>query len=216
MKLALLKEHTGRRLTFLGWLVTLILIAAVFIGFTASLYPFLAPDAPPHKGLLVVEGWIHDFALDEAVTIYRTGDYSKIICTGVPIETGSYIQAFKSYPEMTRARLLDMGVDPSEIIIAIGEETNKDRTYVAATALREAFMAYNIDETNIHLITTGPHGRRSRLLFQKALGKDYHVGITCLEDSGYDPDHWYIYSQGVRKVIGEWIAYTYAKLFFHP
>ena len=77
-------------------------------------------------------------------------------------------------------------------------------------------MAYNIDETNIHLITTGPHGRRSRLLFQKALGKDYHVGITCLEDSGYDPDHWYLYSQGVRKVLGEWIAYTYAKLFFHP
>jgi uncharacterized SAM-binding protein YcdF (DUF218 family) len=216
MKLALLKEHTGRRLTFLGWLVTLILIATVFIGFTASLYPFLAPDAPPHKGLLVVEGWIHDFALDEAVTIYRTGDYSKIICTGVPIETGSYIQAFKSYPEMTRARLLDMGIAPSEIIIAIGEETNKDRTYVAATALREAFMAYNIDETNIHLITTGPHGRRSRLLFQKALGKDYHVGITCLEDSGYDPDHWYLYSEGVRKVISEWIAYTYAKLFFHP
>lgn len=216
MKLALLKEHTGRRLTWLGWLATLILIVAVFAGFTASLYPFLTPEAPPHKGVLVVEGWIHDFALDEAITIYREGDYSKIICTGVPIETGSYIQAFKSYPEMTRARLLDMGVDPSEIIIAIGEETKKDRTYVAATALREAFMAYNIGETNIHLVTTGPHGRRSRLLFQKALGQDYHVGITCLEDSGYDPDRWYLYSQGVRKVVGEWIAYTYAKLFFHP
>lgn len=216
MKLALLKEHTGRRLTFMGWLVTLVLIAAVFIGFTARLYPFLAPEAPPHKGLLVIEGWIHDFALSDALDIYHEGDYSKIICTGVPIETGSYIQAFKSYPEMTRARLLNMGVDPSEIIIAIGEETKKDRTYVAATALREAFMAYNIGETNIHLVTTGPHGRRSRLLFQKALGKDYHVGITCLEDSGYDPDRWYLYSQGVRKVIGEWIAYTYAKLFFHP
>ena len=216
MKLALTKEHTGRRLTFHGWLVVVILIAAVFFGFVANLYPFLAPEAPPHKGLLVVEGWIHDFALDEAVRMYKTGDYSKIICTGVPIETGSYIQAFKSYPEMTAARLRKLGIPENEIIIAIGEETNKDRTYVAATALREAFMAYNIEESNIHLITTGPHGRRSRLLFQKALGNDYHVGITCLDDSGYDPDHWYLYSQGVRKVLGEWIAYTYAKLFFHP
>ena len=216
MKLSLTKEHSGQRLTLVGWLVVAILIAAVFFGFVANLYPFLAPDAPPHKGLLVVEGWIHDFALDEAVCMYKTGDYSKIVCTGVPIETGSYIQAFKSYPEMTAARLRKLGIPESEIIIAIGEETNKDRTYVAATALREAFMAYNIGESNIHLVTTGPHGRRSRLLFQKALGNDYRVGVTCLEDSGYDPDRWYAYSQGVRKVLGEWIAYTYAKLFFHP
>jgi len=216
MKLALTKEHAGRRLTRWGWLLVVLLSVAVFTGFVANLYPFLAPEAPPHKGLLVVEGWIHDFALDEAVRMYKSGDYSKIVCTGVPIETGSYIQAFKSYPEMTAARLRKMGIPAGEIIIAIGEETKKDRTYVAATALREAFMAYNIGETNIHLVTTGPHGRRSRLLFQKALGKDYHVGITCLADSGYDPDRWYAYSQGVRKVLGEWIAYTYAKLFFHP
>ena len=87
---------------------------------------------------------------------------------------------------------------------------------MAATALREHLIAFNIEETNIHLVTTGPHGRRSRLLFQRALGKDYEVGITCLEDSGYEPDHWYAYSQGVRKVIGELIAYTYAKFQFLP
>ncbi len=216
MKLALLKEHTGRRLTLRGWVLVALLSMAVFTGFTAGLYPFLAPESPPHEGLLVVEGWIHDFALDEAVHIYKTGNYSKIVCTGVPIETGSYIQAFKSYPEMTTARLLELGIDPSEIITAIGDETKKDRTYVAAIALREAFIAHNIEGTNIHLVTTGPHGRRSRLLFQKALGKEYHIGITCLEDSGYDPGRWYAYSEGVRKVIGELIAYTYAKLFFYP
>lgn len=164
----------------------------------------------------MIEGWIHDFALDEAVILYRAGNYSKIVCTGVPIETGSYIQAFKSYPEMTAARLHKMGIPDNEVITAIGDVAKKDRTYLSAVALREAFMAYNIDERNLHLITTGPHGRRSRLLFQKALGKDYLIGITCLEDAGYDPDHWYAYSQGVRHVISEFIAYTYAKLFFHP
>ncbi len=216
MKFELTKEHTGLKPTWQGRLLIALLIIAVFVGLTANLYPFLAPDKPPHKGLLVVEGWIHDFALDEAVRMYRTGDYSKIICTGVPIETGSYIQAFKSYPEMTTARLLELGIDKSDIITAISEETKKDRTYVAATALRQYIMAYNIEETNIHLVTTGPHGRRSRLLFQKALGKDYNVGVTCLDDFGYDPDRWFAYSDGVRKVLGELIAYTYAKLFFYP
>jgi uncharacterized SAM-binding protein YcdF (DUF218 family) len=214
MKLALTKEHTGKRLTWLGRLILTILIAGVLVGAIANLYPFLAPEKPPHKGLLVVEGWIHDFALDEAVRIYRAGDYSKIICTGVPIETGSYIQAFKSYPEMTTARLIEMGIDKSDIITAISEETKKDRTLIAANAMRQYLMAYNIGETNVHLITTGPHGRRSRLLFQRALGKNYSVGVTSLEDTGYDPDHWYAYSDGVRKVIGEFIAYIYAKCVF--
>ena len=216
MKLALTKEHTGRCPTWQGGVLIAILIIAILFGFLANLYPFLAPNKPPHQGLFVIEGWIHDFALDEAVRMYKTGDYSKIICTGVPIETGSYIQAFKSYPEMTTARLLELGIDPSEIITAIGDETKKDRTYVAATALREYLIAFNIGETNVHLVTTGPHGRRSRLLFQRALGADYTVGVTCLEDSGYEPDHWYAYSQGVRKVIGEFIAYTYAKFQLHP
>lgn len=165
---------------------------------------------------MVVEGWIHDFALDEAVIIYRAGDYSKIICTGVPLETGSFLLQYKSYPEMTAARLRRLGIPEDQIVVAIADETKKDRTYLAAVALREAFLAYNIKETDLHLVTTGPHGRRSRMLFQKALGKDYNIGITCLEDSSYDAENWYTCSEGVRTVLNELIGYTYAKLFFHP
>ncbi len=165
---------------------------------------------------MVVEGWISDSALDEAVRLYRVGNYSKLICTGGLIETGSYLQLFKSYPEMTATRLRKLNLPESEIMVTIAHKAQKDRTYRAAVALRERFLADAITETQIHLVTTGPHGRRSRLLFQKALGNEYVIGITCLEDSDYDPDEWYAYSQGVRKVIGELIAYTYAKLFFQP
>lgn len=216
MKFALIKEHTGWKLTWMGRLLVVIVLIGIFIGFTANLYPFLAPEGAPRKGLMVVEGWIHDFALDEAVTLYRAGDYSKIVCTGVPIETGSYIQQYKSYPEMTAARLNKMGIAPEEIVVAVADYEKKDRTYLAATALRQAFMAYNIEETNLHLITTGPHGRRSRMLFQKALGEDYNIGITCLDEYAYDKKDWYTCSEGVRSVVGELIAYTYAKFFFHP
>jgi hypothetical protein len=68
----------------------------------------------------------------------------------------------------------------------------------------------------MHLVTVGPHGRRSRMLFRKALGKDYSIGVTCLEESSYDADDWYTCSDGVRSVMGEFIAYVYARLFFHP
>jgi uncharacterized SAM-binding protein YcdF (DUF218 family) len=216
MKIALIRKHTGWRLTWSGRLLIALIVIGLAIGLTSGLYPFLAPEKGPHQGLMVVEGWIHDFALDEAVALFRNGDYSKIICTGVPIETGSYIQDYKSYPEMTAARLRKLGVDPDRIVVTVGEETRKDRTYAAAVALREAFITYNIEETDLHLVTTGPHGRRSRMLFKKALGDDYHIGITCIEEYNFDRGNWYTSSEGVRAVIGELIAYTYAKLFFHP
>jgi hypothetical protein len=54
------------------------------------------------------------------------------------------------------------------------------------------------------------------MLFQKALGKDYNIGITCLDESTYDQEDWYTCSEGVRSVLSELFAYTYAKLFFHP
>ena len=216
MKFAMTKEYTGRKLTWLARLLIAVLLIGVFTGLAANLYSFLAPEKGPHKGLMVVEGWIHDFALDEAVIMYRAGNYSKIVCTGIPIETGSYIQQYRSYPEMTAARLEKMGIDPDEIVVTVADYEKKDRTYLAAVALRQAFMTYNIEETDLHLVTTGPHGRRSRMLFQKALGEDYNIGITCIDEYSYDKEDWYTCSQGVTSVLDELIAYTYAKFFFHP
>lgn len=216
MRIALVKEYTGRRLTWWSWLFILFLLIGLAGAFLFNLYSFMTPDKLPKTGIMVVEGWIHDFALDEAVFMYRGGDYSKIICTGVPVETGSYIQDFDSYPEMTRARLIQLGIPKDQIIIAEADDSQKDRTYRSAEAMRNILIAYNIDERNFHLVTVGPHGRRSRMLFQKALGKDYRIGVTCLEPGSYDPESWYTCSEGVRDVVGEFIAYTYAKLFFHP
>ena len=103
-----------------------------------------------------------------------------------------------------------------DITIAIAEDTSKDRTYAAAVALREAFMAYGITETNLHLVSTGPHGRRSRMLFQKALGDEYRIGVTSIEEYNYNGKDWFTCSEGARNVLGEMIAYLYAKFFFHP
>lgn len=216
MRFALTNTKLRKRPTWLGWILITTLILGLIFGFLKNVYPFLAPQKPPHQGLMIVEGWIHDFALDDAITLFKQGNYSKIVCTGVQIETGSYIQQFKSYPEMTAARLKKMGVPEEKIIVTVADDAKKDRTYLAAVALREAFIAYNLKEKNLHLITTGPHGRRSRLLFQKALGDKYNIGITCLDDMGYDPEKWYIYSEGVRAVMSEFIAYSYAKLIFRP
>jgi len=191
-------------------------LTALFMILTSNIHPFLAPEKPPQKGLMVIEGWIHDTALDEAIARFQEGDYSKIACTGVPFEIGSYLFDFKSHPEMTAMRLIKQGIDPEKIIISVGDDVKKDRTYMAATALKKSLRDQNIAETDLHLITTGPHGRRSLILFKKALGPQYTIGVTCLPPPSYDPADWYTCSEGVRYVINELLAYGYAKLFFHP
>lgn len=216
MQLALTSIRPRKRPTWLGWLLIAITFLALCFAAVKNLYGFLAPEKQPHKGLMIIEGWIHDFALDEAITIFKLGDYEKIVCTGVPIDTGSYIQQFKSYPEMTAQRLRKLGIPEEKIVITVADDQKKDRTYLAAVALREAFIAYNLEETDLHLITIGPHGRRSLMLYKKALGPEYNIGVTCLEPASYDAETWYTGSEGVRFVIGETLAYLYAKIFFHP
>jgi hypothetical protein len=117
---------------------------------------------------------------------------------------------------MTTQRLLKRGLMSNEILTVVTPPTPRDRTYQSALSLKKALKENQIQKHHLHLMTVGPHGRRSKLLFKKALGKEYQIGVTSLPPSSYDPAHCYRTSAGVRDVIGEWIAYLYAKFIFRP
>lgn len=65
-------------------------------------------------------------------------------------------------------------------------------------------------------MTEDAHGRRTRLLYQKAFGRRVEVGIISVHNPDYDAKRWWQYSEGVREVLGESIAYLYAKFSFIP
>ena len=52
--------------------------------------------------------------------------------------------------------------------------------------------------------------------FYVVLGGDVDVGILAIENQEYDPHVWWKTNKGVRAVIGEGIAYLYARFFFWP
>jgi len=216
MKFSLLQERTGYTLTWLGKLLTLLLVAGTTMALFFNLHPFLATSTPLNKGLLVIEGWLPDYAIQGALEIYRSGNYEKIITTGIPIETGGMLMKWKSYSQMTTSRLIEMKIEPSKILTAVGQDARRDRTYASAMAMKEQLISAGISQTNIHLISLGTHGRRSQLLYRKALGKNYSVGITSLEDHSYEAERWWASSNGFRSVVNELNAYLYAKFFFHP
>ena len=93
---------------------------------------------------------------------------------------------------------------------------DRDRTYSSAVALRNWLRDHDIAIHGINVLTEDLHARRTRLLFQKALGSQIKVGIIGVANPDYEPKHWWLYSEGVKEVMSEALALVYAELFFHP
>jgi uncharacterized SAM-binding protein YcdF (DUF218 family) len=81
--------------------------------------------------------------------------------------------------------------------------------------LRDWLMRHHIACPALNVVTQGAHARRSRLLFEKAFGGGTRIGVIPIPADDYDAQAWWRTSAGVRDVIGETIAYVYARLFFY-
>jgi len=196
----------------------LFLVAVLFVSVMVVryLHPFLAVNEPISDGLLVVEGWTPDYGLALAAKEFARDQYPKIYVTGGPIEYGSFLVGYKTYAELGAATLIKLGLDSNVVQAVPAPQVRQDRTYNSAVALKKWLLAHDIRPQRIHLVSDGPHCRRSRLLFQKAMGKDVIIGVTSIPPKDYDEAHWWRYSAGVRNVIGEGVAYFYARFVFSP
>lgn len=192
-------------------LLLLLLLAALLVGVVAGLYPFLAPNHPADSPVMVIEGWLADAPLEEALAWADAHHVKTLYLTGGPIETGSWLAPWKTYPEMTAARLTAIGAsDRYEIRTFPAPRTRKDRTWISAVTLRDALGADC--PPAMTLTSEGPHLRRSSLLFRRAFGTNTVVGTLPLTPTDFDSRDWWRSSSGVRTLLSEAIAYPYALL----
>lgn len=192
-------------------LLLLLLLAALLAGAVAGLYPFLAPERPADSPVMVIEGWLADAPLEEALAWADAHQIKTLYLTGGPIETGSWLAPWKTYPEMTAARLAAIGADGRyEIRTFPAPRTRKDRTWISAVTLRDALGADA--PAAMTLASEGPHLRRSALLFRRAFGTNTAIGTLPLTPTDFDSRDWWRSSAGVRTLISEAIAYPYALL----
>jgi len=196
-------------------LILLVFIFLLFIIIT-SIHSFLAKTKTVESKILVVEGFIPDFALEASMSVFNNDNYSLMIITGKKKLKGAYIDKYKNDGLHSAATLAKMGFDTTKIkVIAIGEDIQKDRTYATAVAVNN-WLQNSEKPVEFNVVTIGCHARRSHLLFKKAVGEDAMVGIIAIEDIRYDPDIWWRSSIGFRSVFNESIAYFYALFFFYP
>jgi uncharacterized SAM-binding protein YcdF (DUF218 family) len=206
------KERWG--LSFRGWIAGAVIVFLASYWLITCIYPFLAENHRINANVLVVEGWIHEYAIRAAVKEFRTGAYEAVVATGGPVEgSGGYTNDFNTSASVGADLLKKNGLPTGVLFMAPSRVMDRDRTYASAVALRRWLASQNVNVRGINIVTENTHARRSQLLFEKALGGKMNVGIIAVDNPDYDPKRWWSYSAGVKDVVSEGFSYLYA-LFF--
>ncbi len=199
-----------------GWVV----LAGILVAFVAfvvrPMNSFLCLNRPVPAEVLVVESWLPDYALQGAVEEFKRGGYRYVITSGQEF-TDAWIKArYRTAADFAAADLAALGLPSNTIVPVPAQKVVRDRTYASALAVRKWLESTGSPVRALNVYTAGPHARRSRLLFQKALGKKFKVGVISHPENSYDPKRWWTTMYGFSVVTGEAIAYLYARVLFHP
>ncbi len=197
--------------TWRTWLVLLTGATLLAWWLVPRVHGWLAVVDPVENApYLIVEGWVPDYVIEEAIEYTKATPVKRIFTTGVPLDAGNFLSEYRDYAHLCAASMAKMGVDPQLICPAPALEVKTERTRAMAAALKKILDAENIPaaDRRINIYSLGPHGRRSRSLFQSVLGPDWQVGIVSVPSSDYDESKWYRQSAGVKTVLNEFIALT--------
>jgi hypothetical protein len=208
--------------TFAG---TVVLLAIAF-GACALVLPhlgtFLAPSERATGGdgsgarTLVVEGWLDDDALADAVAFVRGAHYERIVTSGGPIETWRELQPWPSYADRAAAYLRQHGVTTPPVIAVPAPELAQDRSYLSAVVVREWAKAQGLSPAALDVFTAGVHARRSRLVYRLAFGPAVEIGVVAAPPHRYRLDRWWQTSEGTKAVLGELLGVAWTKCCFWP
>jgi DUF218 domain len=191
----------------------IILIGMIIGAFViANLHSFLAKHAPIDADILVVEGWLPDYALKAAMKEFQQGSYRQLVTIGGSIPRGSYLFQYKTFAELAAATLTAMGLETKDLMIAPHNAESASRTYDMATDLKQWLLLTNQEINSLNLMTLGTHSRRSWILFKKSFEPQIAIGIIAIEPCHYNPLKWWHSSEGTRTILSEFIAYMYTRL----
>lgn len=210
----LLQRREGWSLSTRGWCVALALVVCSMLLAVWGIHPFLSVTNRTDSDVLVIEGWMPNYALEEGIAEFKSRPYREVVTVGCEILTGANIEPGDNQASYAARRLEWLGLERKFVRVAASSVRYRDRTFASAWALRRWFETNKQPVRGFNLVTLGPHARRSRLLFEKAFGGKVPVGVISVENREYDPARWWRYSEGVKEVVSETVAYVYVRIFF--
>ena len=188
-----------------SWRGRLIVASAVLLLGALVLrdvYPFPAITHRVNANILVVEGWIHEYAIRAEVKEFQSNHY--------------YQRIFTTSASVGADLLKKCGLSKGCLQMVPFRVMGRDRTYGPAVALRNWFRDHDMGVSSIDVVTEDLQARRTRLLFQKAFGKDVRIGIIAIPNMDYPLKRWWDYDQGLKHAVSKFAAYLHAKPLFFP
>jgi hypothetical protein len=222
----LLRRRTVRLPTLWGWAVILAAgltgSAAVVVTLAFAANAWLAPNEPAAgidgagARILIVEGWLDEPDLDQALAAFRRGHYERIVTTGAPIDSWNDWHPWRNFADRAATYLKAHGLADVRIDAVPAPASAQDRTFLSAVVVREWAQRSEVTLSTVDLFSAGVHARRSRLLFQMAFGPGVTVGVLSSAPLDFDAQHWWRSSTGTKSVMGETLSLAWTACCFWP
>jgi hypothetical protein len=191
--------------------VAVVSLAAVSILFVSGIHPFLAETDPVDADTLVVEAWLPKWCMPLAAHEFRRGGYRRLVAVGVPMAAGAR-QAQADAAAWPVDELVRLGIDRSLIAVVSVPRVARDQTWSYARAFAEWMNTPGRAVGAVNVFSGGVHARKSRLLFQRAVGTTVRVGVIAARDPAYSPAYWWLSGRGIYLVVKNSVSYGYALL----
>lgn len=212
MQWKLITRREAWCLTWRGWVIAVAIPLAVFVVGIEYIAPFLSPNQPILAKVLIVEGWLPDYALKDARDEFNRGNYDYVITEGNPLLGGYYTSKAKTSADLAAATLVTLGLNNSVVIPVPAPPVLRGRSFASAKAVSDWIHTHDPTLKAVNVYTLGVHGRRTKMMFERAFGKTVRVGVISHPDAAYDIDRWWLTSEGFRTVTDEAIAYIWSCL----
>lgn len=191
-------------------LLAFILIFSILsVLYVFNIYSFLAMNKPVHGEILIIEGWIPRTFLEEASTVFGQGSYNLLIIIGSPSEE----QADNSLTHQFKKELVLLGVPEEKIKIVPVGQSKGSRTFSRAKAASLWLSKITPPVEKVDVFTASVHGRKSRLLYKRALGETVQVGIISGGSAKAGGAFWVRSKYMIYRVLRNTVGYVDAVLF---
>ncbi len=214
-KLASKRERWG--LTIYGWLLILSIIAIAFLIYVKGIVGFLSTEENIDAKIMVIEGYMPDYAYYDIIKIFNEKNYDLIVTSGATFDQGFYLSGINTAAGLIRNSLLKLGFDSAKVVaVPVPRDVYKDRTYHSAIYSHKYIREHFPEVKSINIVSLGIHATRSLYLFKMVYEPEIQVGNIVIPHISISKNDWYKSSRGFKGVLNETISYYYVKFFFWP